>query len=188
MKKIAVFASGSGSNAQKIYEYFNKQGTARISHLIVNNSKAGVIEKSQKWGCKNLIINRVNFYESANISDLLQKEGVDLVVLAGFLWLIPDHLLNAFPNKIINIHPALLPNYGGKGMYGMNVHRAVFEKKEKESGITIHTIDEEYDRGEVLYQEAINIENCASPEEVGQAVLKLEHANFPRVIEEYLTK
>lgn len=188
LKKLAIFASGSGSNAKKIHQYFNGSLDVTISHIIVNNPNAGIIKKAENWNCKVILINREDFYNETNISENLKSEGIDLVVLAGFLWLIPQHLLKAFPEKIINIHPALLPNYGGKGMYGMNVHRAVFEAKEKESGITIHTIDEEYDKGEILFQKSINIQGCESPEEIASAILSLEHQNFASVLAKYLKR
>ena len=129
LKKLAIFASGSGSNAQKIHQHFSDSLDVTISHIIVNNPNAGIIKKAKNWNCKVILISRENFYNEANISANLKSAGVDLVVLAGFLWLIPQHLLKAFPEKIINIHPALLPNYGGKGMYGMNVHIKISQRK-----------------------------------------------------------
>lgn len=187
MKKLAIFASGGGSNAQKIHDFFKNDPNFEISIVIVNNSKAGIIEKAKSWGVETKLIDRPSFYDSNSVVEGLIKKEIDLVVLAGFLWLIPENLLEAFPNKILNIHPALLPKYGGKGMYGSHVHKAVFEAGEKESGITIHTIDHEYDRGDFIYQEAVNIESCSSPSEIGDAVLKVEHNNFARVIKEYLS-
>lgn len=186
MKKLAIFASGGGSNAQKIHEFFQNDPNFKIEIVIVNNPNAGIIEKAKSWNAPVQIINRDSFYKSTEVVDHLVDLDIDLVVLAGFLWLIPESLLKTFPNKILNIHPALLPNYGGKGMYGMNVHKAIFNAKERESGITIHTIDEEYDRGEFIYQESVNIEHCTSPEEIASEVLSLEHKNFPRVIKEFL--
>lgn len=185
-KKLAIFASGSGSNALKIKEYFENNPLIKIDCIVVNNPNAGIITRAQDWGVEIIHISREDFYKSDTISQKLTENGIDLVVLAGFLWLIPEHLLKAFPEKIVNIHPALLPNYGGKGMYGMNVHKAVFEAKEKKSGITIHTIDEEYDKGEVLFQTSVDIQSCNSPEEIASAVLKEEHKNFAPVIEKYL--
>tara|TARA_B110000211_G_C14084697_1_gene556151 strand:+ start:1934 stop:2503 length:570 start_codon:yes stop_codon:yes gene_type:complete len=187
MKKLAIFASGGGSNAQKIHEFFQNDDNIEIKIVVVNNEKAGIIEKAKSWNVPILHINRNSFYESNEVVNQLIDQEIDLVILAGFLWLIPESLLKAFPNKILNIHPALLPNYGGKGMYGMNVHKAIFEAKEKESGITIHTIDGEYDRGDFIYQEAVNIENCNTPQEIADSVLKLEHKNFAKVIKTYLS-
>lgn len=187
MKKLAIFASGGGSNAQKIHEFFQNHADIEIKLVVVNNKKAGIIKKALSWKIPILPINRVSFYESQEVVTKLIEEEIDLVILAGFLWLIPDSLLEAFPNKILNIHPALLPKYGGKGMYGINVHKAIFESKEKVSGITIHTIDGEYDSGNFIYQESINIEHCNSPQEIAESVLKLEHENFAKVIETYLS-
>jgi len=187
MKKLAIFASGGGSNAQKIHEFFQNHHDIEIKLVVVNNKKAGIIEKALSWKVPVLNINRGSFYESQEVVTKLIENEIDLVILAGFLWLIPDSLLKAFPNKILNIHPALLPKYGGKGMYGMNVHKAIFEAKEKFSGITIHTIDGEYDRGDFVYQESINIEHCGSAQEIAESVLKLEHKNFAKVIETYLS-
>ncbi len=188
MKKLAIFASGSGSNAQKIYNFFQKKPDVIIECVVVSSPSAGIIDKAKDWGCNIIQIERDGFYSSDNLTKKLKKTNIDLVILAGFLWLIPNHLLKGFPNKILNIHPSLLPKYGGKGMYGMNVHKAVFEAKESESGITIHTIDEEYDRGQILFQESVNIKECSSPKEIASAVLKSEHENFAKVIEEYLSK
>jgi phosphoribosylglycinamide formyltransferase-1 len=187
MKKLAIFASGGGSNAQKIHDFFQNDDDIEIKIIVVNNSKAAIIEKAKSWNIQVLQINRGSFYGSTDVVNQLISEEIDLVILAGFLWLIPESLLKAFPNKILNIHPALLPNYGGKGMYGMNVHKAIFEAKEKESGITIHTIDGEYDRGDFIYQEAVNIQDCNSPQNIADKVLKLEHKNFAKVIKSFLS-
>lgn len=186
-KKLAIFASGGGSNALKIFEHFQNNPEVKIDCVIVNNPKAGIIQKAQNWDCEIIHLVKEEFYNTNYISNQLMDKNIELIILAGFLWLIPEHLVNSFPEKIINIHPALLPNYGGKGMYGMNVHKAVFKAKEKESGITIHTIDEEYDKGKILLQKSVNIENCKTPEEIAKAVLNLEHQNFAKVIEEYLS-
>ena len=188
MKKLAIFASGGGSNAQKIHEYLQEHPFAKIDCIVVNNLNAGVISKAKNWDCEVINISKNDFYKDSKISNLLISRGVDLVVLAGFLWLIPQHLLQAFPQKIINIHPALLPKYGGRGMYGMNVHKAVFDAKERTSGITIHTIDEEYDKGQIIFQKSVEIESCKSPEEIADIVLKVEHENFAKTIHKYIQK
>jgi len=188
MKKLAIFASGSGSNALKIHEYFKKNNFAKIDCVLVNNPNSGIVKKAEKWDCKVIQITKNNFHKDSNISIQLLERGVDLIILAGFLWLIPDHLLSAFPQKIINIHPSLLPKYGGKGMYGLNVHQAVFNAKEIESGITIHTIDKEYDKGEIIFQQSISIKSCNSPEEIADKILKIEHKNFAKTIHDYLKK
>ncbi len=188
MKKLAIFASGGGSNALKIHEYLQKNPFAKIDCIVVNNPNAGILKKAKSWDCEIIKISKNDFYTDEKISIQLLNKGIDLVILAGFLWLIPEHLLHSFPQKIINIHPALLPKYGGKGMYGMNVHKAVFEAKEKESGITIHTIDEEYDKGKIIFQKSVAIESCKTPEEIAEKVLQIEHENFAPTIQEYLTK
>lgn len=186
MKKIAIFASGGGSNGQKIYDFFQNNAEVEITCIVVNNPKAGVIEKAKLWGVPVVFIDKKSFIESKEVVEQLQNLNIDLIVLAGFLWLIPSSLLDAFPQRIINIHPALLPKYGGQGMYGINVHRAVLAAGEKESGITIHTIDEEYDRGDFIFQKSVNIEHCRTAEEIAATVLSLEHHYFPQVINDYL--
>ena len=183
MKKIAVFASGSGSNAEAIYEYF-KNDAVKIEIVVCNKENAGVLDRATRWGCDQLVIDRAVFQSETLVEELKSRE-IDLIVLAGFLWLIPTTLLNEFPNQIVNIHPALLPKYGGKGMHGMNVHRAVFANKEKESGITIHYINQEYDKGASIFQTTCDVEGLL-PEEIAAEVLKLEHYHFPRVIEQLL--
>lgn len=188
MKKLAIFASGSGSNALKIHEYFEKNKFAKIDCVLANNLNSGIVKKAKKWDCEVINIKENNFHKNSNISKKLLEKGIDLIILAGFLWLIPDHLLNAFPQKIINIHPALLPKFGGKGMYGINVHRAVFKAKEIESGITIHTIDKDYDKGEIIFQKSTSIESCKSPEEIADKILIMEHENFAQTIHNYLQK
>ena len=188
MINLAIFASGGGSNGEKIHDYFKNNRHIKVNCIVVNQPNAGIIKKAKDWNCAVILIEKQEFYSSNAISTQLKERGVDFIILAGFLWLIPQHLLNAFPQKIVNIHPALLPNYGGKGMYGMKVHKAVFEAKEKESGITIHTIDEEYDKGQILFQKSVNIKNCSSPEEIAAKVLVVEHENYARIIEEYINQ
>ena len=184
MKKLAVFASGSGSNALKIHEYFKKNNFAKIDCVLVNNPNSGIVKKAEKWDCKIQIITKNNIHTDSNISKQLLERGIDLVILAGFLWLIPDHLLSAFPQKIINIHPSLLPKYGGKGMYGDHVHQAVIEAKEKESGITIHFVNEQYDEGEIIFQAKCSINPNDSSEDLANKIHSLEYEHFPKVIEE----
>lgn len=185
MKKIAVFASGSGSNAQKIYDYFKGKGKVHIDCVVCNVPNAKVLDRAKEWGCDTIVISKEGFKGSNQLSLELQKREIDLIVLAGFLWLVPSYLINDFPNKIINIHPALLPKYGGKGMHGAHVHQAVFDAGESESGITIHYINEEYDKGEFVFQATCDIQDM-SPQEIAAAVLRLEHYHFPRVIENLL--
>lgn len=185
-KRIAVFASGSGSNAKKIVSYFRDKGEVDVVIMLTNNAEAGIIKKSKSLGIPIVVFGKKSFNESDQIVDLLKAQNIDLIVLAGFLWLIPMNLIQAFPDRIVNIHPALLPKYGGKGMWGHHVHEAVFANHEKESGITIHLVNEYFDEGKPLFQKAVNIEKCSTPEEIAETVLKVEHENFAKVVEAYL--
>lgn len=187
IKKIAIFASGSGSNAENIINYFNNScKQVDISIILTNNKNAFVIERAKKNNIQHYIFDRNQFYETNNIVDLLKSYSIDLIVLAGFLWLIPVNLIRAFPNKIINIHPALLPKYGGKGMYGEHVHKAVIDNKDKESGITIHYVNEEYDKGNIIHQSKCPVEPDDDANSLAQKIHKLEYENFPKVIEDLL--
>lgn len=187
-KKIAIFASGSGSNAEKIFQYFENDEAVQVALVFTNNPNAGVIERSKKFRIPTIIFDRKKFYESSDIVQKLKQEQIDLIVLAGFLWLLPKNLIESFPARIINIHPALLPKYGGKGMYGLNVHKAVLDAKEKESGITIHYIDDKYDEGEVILQQKCLVSEHDTAEDLAKKVLALEHEFFPKVIDEILKK
>ena len=149
MKKIAIFASGSGTNAQNIAEYFLASGDITVSLILANKPEAYVLERAKKLGIPSMVFTRKEFYESAIILDVLLKNKIDFIVLAGFLWLVPDNLLKTYSGKIINIHPALLPKYGGKGMYGEKVHQAVIQSGDKQTGITIHFVNDHYDEGEI---------------------------------------
>lgn len=187
MKNIIIFASGSGSNAETIIKHFKDSTFARISAVFTNKSDAGVIQRAKKHEIPFEVFSKDEF-QSEKFLDTLNKYNPDLIVLAGFLLKVPEYLVKSFPNKIINIHPALLPKYGGKGMYGINVHKAVFENNEKFSGMTIHFVNEHYDEGNIIFQESVNIEDCQSPEEVAHKVLILEHKNYPVVVEEVLRR
>ena len=187
-KKIALFASGSGSNVQKIAEYFQDKPEVKIVLILCNNPKAGVLERAKNLAIPSKVFDKKTFFDTREILDLLINHEVELVVLAGFLWKIPDYLIAGFPKKMINIHPALLPKYGGKGMYGMHVHQAVYNAQEKESGITIHYVNDQYDEGEVIFQTHCELSPQDSPEEIAQKVQQLEHKYFPKVIEELLNK
>ena len=187
MKNIILFASGGGSNAQRIMEYFGQKDGYSVKALFTNNPNAGAIAIADRHKVPSIIFTR----EELNDGTVLQKVrdyNPGIIVLAGFLWKFPADIIKEYSHKVINIHPALLPNYGGKGMYGMNVHRAVHENKDKESGITIHYVNEHYDEGNIIFQKAIAIEECLSPEEVALKVLSLEHEHFPEVIEQLLNK
>jgi phosphoribosylglycinamide formyltransferase-1 len=186
MKKIAVFASGSGSNAENIDNYLNETQSGKIALILTNKREALVVERAQRLGIKCVVFTRDDFYHSMRIVDLLIAEGIDLVVLAGFLWLVPQSLIKAFEGKIINIHPALLPKYGGKGMYGHFVHQAVVANHEKESGITIHYVNEHYDDGNFILQAQCPVLATDTADDVAKKVHALEYLHYPRVIAELL--
>lgn len=186
MKNVAIFASGSGTNAQAIIEHLNKSKVGHVSGIFCNNKDAFVLQRAQKYNIPDYIFSKNEFYNTSNIKDILNEKKIDLIVLAGFLWLIPEYLILAFPDRIINIHPALLPKYGGKGMYGMRVHEAVINKKEKESGITIHYVNENYDEGNIIFQAKCQIAQDDNPEVLANKIHELEHKHYPRIVEELL--
>lgn len=186
VKNIALFASGSGTNVENIVKYFATNPNANVKLILSNKKDAFVLERAKNLGVKAVVFNREQFVNTNEIVDLLLAEDIHLVVLAGFLWLVPINLVQAFPNKILNIHPALLPKYGGKGMYGMKVHEAVVANNEKESGITIHTIDENYDEGSIILQKSCEVAPDDTPEQVAQKVHALEYEYYPKVIEQIL--
>jgi phosphoribosylglycinamide formyltransferase-1 len=183
-KRIALFASGSGSNVQNILEYFSDNKKVVVDSVWTNNPDAFVLERVRKYNVESFVFTKNEFRNTNKIVDSLKKRDVDLVVLAGFLWLIPVNLIQNF--KIINIHPALLPKYGGKGMFGINVHRAVIENKEKESGISVHFVNEKYDEGKIIFQAKVKIAPDDKPEDVASKVHDLEYKYFPEVIEKVL--
>ncbi len=186
MNRIAIFASGSGTNMQRIAEYFSDNPLVEISVVLCNKPGAGVIQRAYNLNIPVIMIDRENFYHSEFITKVLLEKEIDLIVLAGFLWLIPDHLLKAFPNRIINIHPALLPKYGGKGMFGSKVHEAVIAAGESKSGITIHYVNEHYDEGAVIFQQALSIEPNETAYSLVTKIHQLEYRYFPEVIENVL--
>jgi len=186
MKRLAIFASGSGSNAENISRYFSDKPEFEISAILSNNANAFVLSRARKLNIPTLVFSRSEFNKTDKIINFLAEKKIDFVVLAGFLWLLPLNLLRKYPNSIVNIHPALLPKYGGKGMYGMNVHNAVVENKEKESGITIHMINEKYDEGKIVFQAKCNISPSDTPEDVAVKIHKLEYDFFPKIIEQLL--
>ncbi|MPR35481.1 phosphoribosylglycinamide formyltransferase [Salmonirosea aquatica] len=186
MKRIAIFASGSGSNAEAIARYLADDTEVQISLILTNNPEAGVIQRARRLHIPVLVFDRKTFYESDRIVEMLLNQKIDLVVLAGFMMLIPNVLIQAFPRRIINIHPALLPRYGGKGMYGHFVHEAVVAAGEVESGITIHYVNEVYDEGEIIFQASCAISSADTPDDVARKVQALEHAHYPRVVGQLL--
>jgi len=183
---VAIFASGGGSNAEAIVKYFANDTHINISLLISNNPNSGIFKLGIDYGIKTEVINRENFKNELYFVELLKINKIDYIILAGFLWLIPHFLIHEFPNRIINIHPSLLPKYGGKGMYGMHVHQSVFDHNEKESGMTIHLVNEQYDQGQILFQAECNIEEAINAREIAQRVLALEHEYYPLIIKNYI--
>jgi len=186
VKRIAIFASGSGTNAENIIRYFAGNKQIKIESLWSNKPDALALKRAKKMGVSTFVFTRKELNETGEVAKKLKERKIDLIVLAGFLWLIPESLISNF--DIINIHPALLPKYGGKGMYGMNVHRAVIENCETESGITIHLVNPVYDDGEILFKARCPVQPGDTPEEVAQKVHKLEYKHFPEVIEKLLLK
>lgn len=181
--RIAIFASGAGSNAQKIIEHFRYSKKARVTLIVCNKPGAAVLSIAAAEHIPVLLLEREQFSNGNGYAGELQENGIDLIVLAGFLWKIPAALIKAFPNRIINIHPALLPGYGGKGMYGLHVHQAVIDNKEKESGISIHYVDEIYDHGKIIFQARCPLLEHETAESLAQRIHKLEHEHYPRIIE-----
>ena len=186
MKRIAIFASGSGTNAQKIIEYFSTSKEIVVDSLWSNNENAYALIRAEKLGIETITFDSDEFYRSNDILDRLYDHRIDLIVLAGFLWLVPRNLTELF--TVINIHPALLPKYGGKGMFGMTVHKAVLASKDKESGITIHQVNPDYDKGKIIFQLTCPILPKDTPETLADRIHLLEHEHYPRVIEEILLK
>ena len=187
-KKIAIFASGAGSNAEKIIQYFSFNNQVQVALVVCNKPNAGVLAIAQKNHISCLIIEKEIFFRGDAYVETLKKAGIDFIVLAGFLWKIPAALIEAFPNKIINIHPALLPKYGGKGMYGMFVHEAVVSNKEQESGITIHYVDGQYDHGNIIFQATCEVSPTDTAADVANKIHLLEHRYFAPIIDETVKK
>jgi phosphoribosylglycinamide formyltransferase-1 len=186
MKSIAIFASGSGTNAQNIIEYFKDSASIKVCRIYANKPDAFVLTRAINFNIQTFIFNRDDFLHSDKIVDQLQKDKTDLIVLAGFLWLIPANILTLFNKRIINIHPALLPKYGGKGMYGMKVHESVLKAGEIESGITIHYVNEKYDEGEIIFQTRCKIDLKDTPDSLAKRIHNLEYKHYPEIIEKVL--
>lgn len=185
MKNIVLFASGAGSNAENIIKYFEQSTTINVCHIFCNNPHAGVILKAQNLGVNVTIFEKHEF--STTVLQDLHTLKPDLIVLAGFLLKFPTEIIQEFPDKIINIHPALLPKYGGKGMYGMHVHNAILENGDQKTGISVHYVNENYDEGSIILQSEVDISACPTADEIAQKVHQLEHAHFPTVIENLLS-
>lgn len=185
-KKIVIFASGAGSNADNIISFFKKNGKAKVVHVLSNKKTAKVLQKAVKHEVSSLHFDRTALYNSNEVLHLLRDADPDLIVLAGFLWKFPENILKEFPDKVINLHPALLPKYGGKGMYGSNVHKAVAANKEAKSGITIHYVNENYDEGHIIAQYETALRPSDTPDDIAKKIHRLEYKYFPEVIESLL--
>lgn len=184
--RLAVFASGTGSNAQKLIDYFANSALATVALIVCNKPGAGVLAIAEKAAIPTLLIEKEQFFWGDAYLPALKKAGINFIVLAGFLWKIPQALIEAYPKRIVNIHPALLPKYGGKGMYGQYVHEAVLQAGEVESGITVHYVDEHYDNGDIIFQTACPVLEGDTPETIASRIHLLEHLHYPRVIEDVL--
>lgn len=184
-KKLAIFASGSGTNAEEIFKYFRGHDQVEVVLLLSNKADAYALERAKKFNVDARVFNRAQFQDET-ILEWLKEDGVTHIVLAGFLWLIPEYLIKNFPDRIVNVHPALLPKFGGKGMYGSNVHEAVKNSGEVETGITIHVVNEKYDEGKVLFQAKCEVAKSDTPDDIANKVHQLEHQHFPRVIEKWV--
>ncbi|MDP5045256.1 MAG: phosphoribosylglycinamide formyltransferase [Leeuwenhoekiella sp.] len=188
MKRIVIFASGSGTNAQRIVEYFKDQNEVEVALILSNKATAKVLDRAANLNISAFSFNKTAFYENDHVLNLVKSAKPDLIVLAGFLWLFPASIIQSYKGKIINIHPALLPAYGGKGMYGAHVHKAVVEAKEIESGITIHYVTENYDEGAIIFQAKTKLDSEETADSLAAKIHKLEYEHFPRVIAELLEK
>jgi len=188
MKRIVIFASGSGSNAENLIKFFHNSDNASVIQVLSNNPHAKVLDRAKRLKVSALSFNRVAFSRSEDVLNILKASQPDLIVLAGFLWKFPEFILDAFPDKVINVHPALLPKYGGKGMYGMHVHEAVVANNETETGITIHYVNENYDEGAIIFQAKCNVAANDTAEDVAAKIHELEMEYFPKVVDELLKK
>lgn len=186
MNNIAIFASGSGTNAENIIQFFRTDPDIQVKLVCSNKPGAKVLERAQQHGIKTFTFSRKDLYETDAVLDKLREEGIDFIVLAGFLWLVPGKLVNAYPGAIMNIHPALLPKYGGKGMYGEHVHAAVIANGEPNSGISIHFVNEKYDDGDIIFQATCPLEGTDTPDSLAEKVHALEYEHYPRVIREVI--
>lgn len=186
MKRVVIFASGSGSNAENLIKFFQNSARVSVVQVLTNNPQAKVLDRCKTLNVSALSFNRIAFNKSQDVLNILKYSQPDLIVLAGFLWKFPEFILQEFQNKVINIHPALLPNYGGKGMYGMHVHEAVVSNRESETGITIHYVNENYDEGAIIFQAKCPVLPTDTAEDVAAKIHELEMEHFPKVVEELL--
>ena len=186
MKRIVIFASGSGTNAENLIKFFHNREQASVIQVLTNNPHAKVLDRAKNLKVSALSFNRIAFNKTDDVLNILKAANPDLIILAGFLWKFPEHILEHFSNKVINIHPALLPKYGGKGMYGMHVHRAIVDNNETESGITIHYVNEHYDEGAIIFQTKCQVEPNDDADDVAAKIHDLEMEHFPKVVEQLL--
>ncbi|WP_194766243.1 phosphoribosylglycinamide formyltransferase [Tamlana sp. I1] len=186
MKRIVIFASGSGSNAENLIKFFQNSNNASVVQVLTNNPHAKVLDRAKNLKVSALSFNRIAISKTEDVLNILKASKPDLIVLAGYLWKFPDNILEAFPNKVINVHPALLPKFGGKGMYGMHVHEAVVANKETETGITIHYVNEHYDEGAIIFQAKCDVIATDTAEDVAAKIHELEMEHFPKVVEKLL--
>ena len=186
MSNIAIFASGSGTNAEQIVRYFEGNNDHHVKLILANKATAYVLERAKNLAVPAMVFDRDTFYKTTHILDILNDANIDVIVLAGFLWLVPEYLLTTFPRRIINIHPALLPDFGGKGMYGMKVHEAVIREGRTKSGITVHLVDEEYDHGTTLFQAECPVLPGDTPDDLAARIHQLEHRYYPEAVRTYL--
>jgi phosphoribosylglycinamide formyltransferase-1 len=188
MKNIAIFASGSGTNAENIITYFSTRNTAKVALVLSNKRDSFVLERAAKHNIRSVFFDRKEFYVSGKVLRYLMLYKIDFIVLAGFLWLVPQGILEQYNNRVINIHPALLPGYGGKGMFGDSVHKAVIGNQEKESGISIHYVNEAYDKGDIIFQARCKVDPLDTPESLAKKIHTLEYQYYPKVIEDLVEK
>ncbi|WP_456438835.1 phosphoribosylglycinamide formyltransferase [Psychroserpens sp.] len=188
MKRIVIFASGSGTNAENLIKFFHNRENASVIQILTNNPHAKVLDRAKKLKVSALSFNKIALTETDHVLDILKSIKPDLIILAGFLWKFPENILAEFPNKVINIHPALLPKYGGKGMYGMHVHEAIVNNKEQETGITIHYVNEQYDEGVIIFQATCKVNALDSAQDIADKIHELEMEHFPKVVEKLLNE
>ena len=184
--KIGIFASGSGTNAENIIRYFSEKPSFQVTLIVSNKEDAYVLERARKFDISAIVCSKMDFLNTNKVVDILREYKIDFIILAGFLLRIPENIIHIYPNRIVNIHPALLPKYGGKGMYGDHVHKAVVKAGEHESGITIHYINERYDEGNIIFQASCRVLPSDTPHDVAEMVHTLEYKYYPRVIEDVL--
>lgn len=188
MRNIAIFASGSGTNAENIIQYFSTRNTAKVSLVLSNKRQAMVLKRAEALKIRTVFFEHKEFYVTGKVLRYLALYKIDFIVLAGFLWLVPESIIEQYPGRIINIHPALLPAYGGKGMYGDIVHKAVITNRDKKSGITIHYVNKQYDEGDIIFQERCKVDPSDTPDTLAAKVHTLEYAHYPKIIEKLVVK